>query len=107
MGSRPDAPRSACWKPFAPAGHSRPRSMKGSSACPRSTGGWRTVAEPLRTVLRLGAYQLTELDRVPAHAAVSTSVELARDVGGARAAGFVNAMLRQLVRTRAAQNKAA
>lgn len=69
---------------------------------PLATRGWEKVAEPLRTVLRLGAYQLTELDRVPAHAAVSTSVELARDVGGARAAGFVNAVLRQLVRARAA-----
>ncbi|HET7600183.1 MAG TPA: transcription antitermination factor NusB [Gemmatimonadales bacterium] len=58
--------------------------------------GWRGVAEPIRTVLRLGAYQLVGLDRVPPHAAVSTSVELAREAGGVRATGFVNAVLRRL-----------
>ena len=47
-------------------------------------------------MLRLGAYQLTALDRVPAHAAVDTSVELAKEEGGARAGGFVNAVLRRL-----------
>jgi len=35
---------------------------------------------------------------VPPHAAVSTSVELAREAGGARAGGFVNALLRRLGR---------
>lgn len=48
------------------------------------------------TALRLGAHQLLHL-RVPAHAAVSESVELAR-LGQPRAAGFVNAVLRRLVR---------
>jgi 16S rRNA (cytosine967-C5)-methyltransferase len=67
---------------------------------PLATRGWQGVAEPLRTVLRVGAYQLEQLDRVPAHAAVSTSVALAREVGGARAAGFVNALLRRLSRER-------
>lgn len=58
--------------------------------------GWGNVAPALRDVLRIGAYQLTALDRVPAHAAVSVTVDLARAVGGARAAGFVNAVLRNL-----------
>lgn len=58
--------------------------------------GWRTVAPRLKDVLRLGAFQLTALDRVPAHAAVGTSVTLAREAGGARAGGFVNAVLRHL-----------
>jgi hypothetical protein len=47
-------------------------------------------------VLRLGAYQLLFLDRVAPASAVSSSVELARDVGIARAAGFANAVLRSL-----------
>lgn len=47
-----------------------------------------------RDVLRLGAQQLLHM-RVPAHAAVATSVELARDVAP-RAAGFVNAVLRRV-----------
>jgi 16S rRNA (cytosine967-C5)-methyltransferase len=45
-------------------------------------------------VLRLGAYQVLRT-RVPPHAAVATSVDLARATGNARAAGFVNAVLRR------------
>ena len=58
--------------------------------------GWGNVTPSLREVLRLGAYQLVALDRVPTHAAVSTAVDLARSVGGAKASGFVNAILRNL-----------
>jgi 16S rRNA (cytosine967-C5)-methyltransferase len=50
----------------------------------------------LHDVLRLGAYQLQFLSRVPAHAAVSTSVELARATVGERVAGFVNQALRKI-----------
>jgi 16S rRNA (cytosine967-C5)-methyltransferase len=50
----------------------------------------------LRDILRLGAYQLRRLDRVPPHAAVSTSVELARAVAGEAAARYVNQALRKL-----------
>ncbi|MGH9474800.1 MAG: transcription antitermination factor NusB [Terriglobales bacterium] len=49
------------------------------------------------TALRLGAYQLRWLDRIPASAAVHESVELAK-AGGPKAAGFVNAVLRHLPR---------
>src|SRR3989449_272477 len=49
-------------------------------------------------ILRLGAYQLRALDRVPAYAAVSTSVALAREIAGEAAAGFVNQALRKLPR---------
>jgi 16S rRNA (cytosine967-C5)-methyltransferase len=56
------------------------------------------VPPTLQNILRLGAYQLTALDRVPPHAAVSTSVALAREAGGARAGGFVNALLRRMTR---------
>lgn len=63
---------------------------------PLVSGGWATVAPPLKDVLRLGAYQLTVLDRIPPHAAVSTSVSLAKELHGARASGFVNAVLRRM-----------
>src|SRR5262249_58494485 len=53
------------------------------------------VAPPLRPVLRLGVHQLLAT-RVGAHAAVATSVDLARDVAGSRPAGFVNAVLRRV-----------
>ena len=55
-------------------------------------------ADPrLHDVLRLGAYQLRWLTRVPAHAAVSTSVELARETVGEGSTGYVNQSLRKLV----------
>jgi 16S rRNA (cytosine967-C5)-methyltransferase len=54
-------------------------------------------ADPrLHDVLRLGAYQLRCLTRVPRHAAVSTSVELARETAGEGPARFVNQALRKL-----------
>lgn len=48
------------------------------------------------TALRLGAYQLRFLDRIPPHAAVSESVELVRRFRKRSAAGLVNAVLRKL-----------
>ncbi len=65
---------------------------------PLAARGWTSVPPTLQNILRLGAYQLTALDRVPPHAAVSTSVALAREAGGARAGGFVNALLRRMTR---------
>ncbi len=57
------------------------------------------TADPrVHDVLRLGAYQLRALARVPAYAAVSTSVELAREIAGERAARYVNHLLRSLSR---------
>lgn len=49
-------------------------------------------------MLRLGAYQLRHLTKVPAHAAVSTSVELARRTVGEGSTGYVNHTLRKLAR---------
>ncbi len=56
--------------------------------------------EVIRNVLRIGAYQLEHLARIPRHAAVHEAVESARRLGRARAAGFVNAVLRRFVRDR-------
>ena len=58
--------------------------------------GWGSVAPGLRDLLRLGAYQLTALDRVPPHAAVSTAVDLAKAQFSEKEARFVNAILRNL-----------
>lgn len=51
-----------------------------------------------RNILRLGAYQLLFLDKVPASAAVNTSTELAKEYG--RKSGYVNGLLRNLERSR-------
>lgn len=55
----------------------------------------RDIDPPVREVLRLGAHQLLAT-RVASHAAVATSVDLAKDVAGLRPAGFVNAVLRRV-----------
>lgn len=49
-----------------------------------------------RNILRIGAYQLLFLDRVPASAAVNTSTELAKQYG--KKHGYVNGLLRNLER---------
>ncbi len=53
---------------------------------------------PVATALRMGAFQLQHLDRIPAHAALSESVELVRAAGHGHASGMVNAILRKLTR---------
>ncbi|MBI1355990.1 MAG: 16S rRNA (cytosine(967)-C(5))-methyltransferase RsmB [Acidobacteria bacterium] len=50
----------------------------------------------VRAALRLGAYQLRYLSRIPDRAAVSESVELLKAGPKAAAAGLVNAVLRRL-----------
>jgi|SRR5450432_1622337 16S rRNA (cytosine967-C5)-methyltransferase len=50
------------------------------------------------TALRLGAYQILFLDRVPRHAAVNESVELVKTAHKRSAAGLVNAVLRKIER---------
>ncbi len=50
----------------------------------------------LRDILRLGAYQILFLDRIPSHAAVDETVSLCRRSGLSRASGLVNAVLRRL-----------
>ena len=52
---------------------------------------------PVLAALRLGVFQLTFLDRIPAHAAVGESVELAK-ADAPKGAGLVNAVLRRAVK---------
>ena len=52
-------------------------------------------------ILRLTAFQLLHLDRVPASAAVNDAVNLARKAGKKSASGLVNAVLRRISRERA------
>ena len=57
---------------------------------------------PLLEILRMGAYQIIYLDKIPDSAAVNTSVELAKLAKRGQASGLVNAVLRKL-----SQNKKA
>jgi 16S rRNA (cytosine967-C5)-methyltransferase len=54
------------------------------------------LAAPVALALRLGAFQLLHMDRIPAHAALSESVELCKLVNQPHAAGMVNAILRKI-----------
>lgn len=54
----------------------------------------------VRDVLRLGAYQILFLDKVPDSAAVNEAVEMVKKHRRSRASGMVNAVLRRLSRER-------
>ncbi len=54
------------------------------------------LAEPVALTLRMGAFQLLHMDRIPAHAALSESVELCKLANKPHAAGMVNAILRKI-----------
>ena len=54
------------------------------------------ISPDVRTLLRLGLYQLLYLDRVPDHAAVNETVNMAPK----RSRGFVNAILRAFIRSK-------
>lgn len=56
----------------------------------------RKLDPPVRTALRLGAYQLAHMGSVPPHAAANESVELVRAAGLERAVAFTNAVMRRL-----------
>jgi 16S rRNA (cytosine967-C5)-methyltransferase len=58
----------------------------------------RTQKPGLQNLLRLGLYQIFWLDRIPNHAAVNETVELAKQNGFGPQAGFVNAILRGYLR---------
>jgi 16S rRNA (cytosine967-C5)-methyltransferase len=63
----------------------------------RKTNG-REQKAALQNLLRLGLYQIFWLDRIPDHAAVHETVELAKQNGFGPQAGFVNAVLRGYLR---------
>ncbi|HWH67801.1 MAG TPA: 16S rRNA (cytosine(967)-C(5))-methyltransferase RsmB [Candidatus Sulfotelmatobacter sp.] len=58
----------------------------------------RTQKPALQNLLRLGLYQIFWLERIPNHAAVHETVELAKRHGYGPQAGFINALLRGYLR---------
>lgn len=57
-----------------------------------------------RNLLRVALYQLERSTRVPAHAVVSESVELAKRVKGPKVGGWCNAVLRSWIRDHVARD---
>ena len=54
------------------------------------------VVPEVMVALRMGAFQLLHMDRIPAHAALSESVAIVRAAGQEYATGMVNAVLRKI-----------
>jgi 16S rRNA (cytosine967-C5)-methyltransferase len=61
-------------------------------------GGVNSLDGRVLVALRVGAYQLLFLDRIPAHAAVDEAVEIIKRGPSRKASGLVNAVLRNIVR---------
>jgi len=59
----------------------------------------RKLSNLVLEILRMGAYQILFLDKVPPSAACNTSVELAKN-HAKQSAGFVNAVLRNIARSK-------
>lgn len=70
----------------------------------RKTEG-REQKRDLAILLRLGLYQMFWLDRVPNHAAVHETVEIAKKIGFTPQSGFINAILRGYTREQDATKK--
>ena len=58
----------------------------------------KKVENWVRQLLRLSLYQMTQLDKVPAHASVNEAVRIAKSRGHKGIAGFVNGVLRSIDR---------
>jgi 16S rRNA (cytosine967-C5)-methyltransferase len=66
----------------------------------RSSRPLTALDPPVLTALRLGAFQLLYMDRLPPSAVVNDAVALTRSAGKTSAGGMVNAVLRALARDR-------
>ncbi len=58
--------------------------------------GFSQLPPWIQNILRLGAYQIMFLDRIPVHSAVDESVKLANHYGHPGTAGLVNSVLRRI-----------
>lgn len=58
--------------------------------------GKKKLDTAVRNALRLGAYQITSLDKIPAYSAINESVNLVQAAKKTSAKGFVNAILRRI-----------
>ena len=63
---------------------------------PHAKRGLKRAHPTVRRVLRLGAFQLLMLDRIPSSAAINEAVSVVKRAVDRRAGGFVNAVLRRV-----------
>lgn len=60
----------------------------------------KKISKFIQLIIMMGMYQILYMDKVPESAAVNESVKLARRYGHASSAGFVNGLLRTVIRNR-------
>lgn len=65
-----------------------------------SSIGASKIEPAVMDILRISAYQILKMDRIPIHAAVNEAGELTKKYSNARAVRFVNAVLRKLASNR-------
>ena len=61
---------------------------------------FKKIHKIILTILEMGIYQILYLDRVPDYSIINESVELAKVYGNRGSAGFVNGMLRNILRNK-------
>ena len=66
---------------------------------PHVTRGLATIEPAALVFLRIGAYQLLRLDRIPGPIAVSATQDAAREMGMGRLTGLLNGVLRKVFET--------
>jgi 16S rRNA (cytosine967-C5)-methyltransferase len=74
----------------------RHRARLDYALAPLVKGGLDDLPPAIRTIMRMGAFQILDLDRVPVSAATSEAVNLAHAHGHPGTARLVNAVLRRL-----------
>lgn len=57
------------------------------------------MSPQVREILRIGAYQILYMEKIPKSAAVNEAVNSAKTCGAVKAAGFINGILRTLIRS--------
>jgi 16S rRNA (cytosine967-C5)-methyltransferase len=91
-------PRERAWTQELAYGVLRLRARLDHHLAGHSQRPLADIDSDIHDILRIGAYQLLEMHGVPAYAAVSESVELAKRSAQRSAAGFVNGVLQSLRR---------
>ena len=92
------SPRDRRWVHALAYGVARLRGRLDYTIARHARGGLERLDPAVLDLLRMGAYQLHYMEGVPAYAAVSSTVALARATGAGGAAGLINAVLRASAR---------
>ena len=58
----------------------------------------KQISRPMQSILRIGFYEILIDDNTPNYATVDSLVNLTKSISNRKSAGFINAVLRKLVR---------